>query len=124
MLSPGVKAALADCEIGHRDTRFSQLVTRVRATAATSSALEMHSILFIGGPATAAIEAVCASLVPPDARVLVPVNGSFGARIAEILNVYQIPHTAIDFVRCKPSIWIASRRSLRKSASAGSLRWR
>ena len=95
MLSPGVKAALADCEIGHRDTRFSQLVTRVRCNSRhVFRSGDEHSILFIGGPATAAIEAVCASLVPPDARVLVPVNGSFGARIAEILNVYQIPHTA------------------------------
>lgn len=103
MLSPGVKAALADCEIGHRDTRFSQLVTRVRCNSRhVFRSGDEHSILFIGGPATAAIEAVCASLVPPDARVLVPVNGSFGARIAEILNVYQIPHTAIDFGFGKP----------------------
>ena len=103
MLSPGVKAALVDCEIGHRDTRFSQLVTRVRCNSRhVFRSGDEHSILFIGGPATAAIEAVCASLVPPDAKVLVPVNGSFGARIAEILNVYQIPHTAIDFGFGKP----------------------
>jgi aspartate aminotransferase-like enzyme len=30
MLSPGVKAALAQCEIGHRDARFSELVARLR----------------------------------------------------------------------------------------------
>ena len=33
---------------------------------------------------------------------VLPVNGSFGARIAEILNVYQIPHTVIDFGFGKP----------------------
>lgn len=98
MLSPGVKAALAECEIGHRDTRFSQLLARLRHNARhVFRSGDEHSILFIGGPATTALEAVCASLLPPDARVLVPVNGVFGTRIAEILNVHQIAHTVIDF---------------------------
>ena len=103
MLSPGVKAALAECEIGHRDTRFSQLLARLRHNARhVFGSGDEHSILFIGGPATAAIEAVCVSLLPPDASVLVPVNGVFGTRIAEILNLHQIPHTAIDSGFGKP----------------------
>lgn len=103
MLSPGVKAALAECEIGHRDTRFSQLLARLRHNARhVFRSGDEHSILFIGGPATAAIEAVCASLLPQNARVLVPVNGVFGTRIGEILNVHQIPHTPIDFGFGKP----------------------
>jgi 2-aminoethylphosphonate-pyruvate transaminase len=103
MLSPGVKEALTECEIGHRDTRFSQLVARVRHNSRhVFRSGDEHSILLIGGPATAGIEAVCASLLPPDARVLVPVNGSFGARIAEILKVHQIPHTMIDCGFGKP----------------------
>jgi 2-aminoethylphosphonate-pyruvate transaminase len=103
MLSPGVKAALAECEIGHRDTRFSQLLARLRHNARhVFRSGDEHSILFIGGPATAAIEAVCTSLLPSDVRVLVPVNGAFGARIAEILDVHQIPHMPIDFGFGKP----------------------
>jgi 2-aminoethylphosphonate-pyruvate transaminase len=98
MLSPNVKAALIECDIGHRDARFSQLLARLRhKTQRVFRSGDEHSILFIGGPATAAIEAVCASLLSPDARVLVPVNGVFGTRIAEILEVHQIPHTVIDF---------------------------
>jgi 2-aminoethylphosphonate-pyruvate transaminase len=103
MLSPGVKAALAECEIGHRDTRFSQLLARLRHNARhVFRSGDEHSILFIGGPATTAIEAVCSSLLASDARVLVPVNGVFGARIVEILDVHQIPHTTIDFGFGKP----------------------
>ena len=103
MLSPGVKAALAECEIGHRDTRFSQLLARLRHNARhIFLSGDEHSILFIGGPATAAIEAVCASLLPHDASVLVPVNGVFGARIAEILDLHQIRHTPVDFGFGKP----------------------
>jgi 2-aminoethylphosphonate-pyruvate transaminase len=103
MLSAGVKSALAECEIGHRDTRFSQLHARLRHNSRhVFRSGDEHSILFIGGPATAAIEAVCATVLPPDAQVIVPVNGSFGRRIVEILKVHRIPHTQIDFGFGKP----------------------
>ncbi len=98
MLSPGVKAALAQCEIGHRDARFSELVARLRRNCGlVLGANEGHSVVFITGPATAGIEAACASLFPADASVIVPVNGTFGARIADILKVHGVPCVPIDF---------------------------
>jgi len=98
MLSPAVRAAMADCAIGHRDVRFSQLMQRLRSNCRhVFRSGNEHSIVFIGGPATAAIESVCASLLARDAHVLVPVNGTFGARIAAILEVHGISHTARDF---------------------------
>jgi 2-aminoethylphosphonate-pyruvate transaminase len=98
MLSPAVRAAMADCAIGHRDVRFSQLMQRLRSTCRhVFRSGNEHSIVFIGGPATAAIESVCASLLARDSHVLVPVNGTFGARIAAILEVHGISHTVLDF---------------------------
>jgi len=98
MLSPGVKRALAQCEIGHRDRRFSDLVTRLRRNCGTLlGAGSDHSVLFVTGPATAGIEAVCATLFPAAGTVVVPVNGTFGARIVEILKVHCIPCTPVDF---------------------------
>jgi 2-aminoethylphosphonate-pyruvate transaminase len=98
MLSPGVKAALAQCEIGHRDARFSELVARLRRNCGLDlGANEGHSVIFITGSATAAIEAACVSLLPPDAPVIIPVNGTFGARIVEILKVHGVPWIPIDF---------------------------
>jgi 2-aminoethylphosphonate-pyruvate transaminase len=98
LLSPGVKAALAQCEIGHRDLRFSQLVARLRRNSATMlGACEDHSVIFISGSATSGIEAVCASLFDEDATVLVPVNGTFGDRIVEILKVHGIRCIPIEF---------------------------
>jgi 2-aminoethylphosphonate-pyruvate transaminase len=98
MLSPAVRAALGDSQMGHRDARFSQLMQRLRANCRqVFRSGDEHSILFIGGPATSSIEAVCASLLPRDAHVLVPVNGTFGARIAAILAVHCIEHTVVDF---------------------------
>jgi len=98
MLSASVRDALADCEIGHRDARFSHVLTRVRQNGRqVFRAGDDYSILFIGGSATSAIEATCATLLPPDAKVLVPFNGAFGARIAEILEVHGISHLPLDF---------------------------
>jgi len=103
MLSPSVRAALGDSQMGHRDARFSQLMQRLRTNCRqVFRSGDEHSILFVGGPATSSIEAVCSSLLPRDAHVLVPVNGTFGARIAAILDVHGIAHTVVDFGFARP----------------------
>ena len=98
LLSPGVKAALERCEIGHRDARFSELVARLRRNCArVLGAGPDHSVIFISGPATSGIESVCASLFAEDATVLVPVNGTFGQRIVDILRVHGIRCVPVEF---------------------------
>ncbi|MCJ7451428.1 MAG: aminotransferase class V-fold PLP-dependent enzyme [Steroidobacteraceae bacterium] len=97
MLSPGVKAALTEGGLGHRDERFSMILSRLRGNCArVLGAGEDHSVLFVTGPATAGIEAACASLIPPGSVVIVPVNGTFSQRIVEILAVHGIRCVAID----------------------------
>lgn len=98
MLSPGVRKALGQCDVGHRDARFSQIVSRLRRNCATLlGAGGEHSVLFITGPATAGIEAACASLFPEAGTVVVPVNGTFGERILQILQVHGIACLPVDF---------------------------
>jgi 2-aminoethylphosphonate-pyruvate transaminase len=98
MLSPGVKQALSQCEIGHRDRRFSELLLRLRRNcAALLGAGSEHSVLFVTGSATVGLEAAVSTLFPPGARVVVPVNGSFGQRLADIVDAHDIACTAVDF---------------------------
>ena len=98
MLSPGVRKALGQCEVGHRDARFSQLVARLRRNSATLlGAGDEHSVVFVTGPATAGIEAVCTTLFPGAGTVVVPVNGTFGQRIVQVLEVHGIPCRPVDF---------------------------
>jgi 2-aminoethylphosphonate-pyruvate transaminase len=74
------------------------MVARLRRNCGTLlGAGGEHSILFVTGPATVGIEATCATLFPAGGMVVVPVNGTFGARIVEILNVHGIACTPIDF---------------------------
>ena len=97
MLSPGVRSALAGGGIGHRDACFSEILGRLRRNCAlVLGAGADHSVVFVTGPATAGVEAACASLVPPGGVVIVPVNGTFGARIVDILAVHGIRCVPID----------------------------
>lgn len=98
MVSPGVRQALAQCEIGHRDRRFSELLLRLRRNcAALLGACDGHSVLFVTGSATVGLEAAVSTLFPPQARVVVPVNGSFGQRLADIVAAHGIEFTPLDF---------------------------
>ena len=98
MLSPGVRAALGEGGIGHRDQRFSEIVARLRRNCASVLGAGIdHSVVFVTGPATAGVESAIASLVPPGGTVIVPVNGTFGARIADIVGVHGIRCVPIDF---------------------------
>lgn len=85
MLSPGVKQALCACEISHRDPRFSRLLRRLSRNCRALLGAGGHRIAFLSGSATLGIEAALASVLPPGARVLVLVNGTFGARLGQIL---------------------------------------
>jgi 2-aminoethylphosphonate-pyruvate transaminase len=98
MLSPAVKAAMTEGGIGHRDERFSRILARLRAgCASVLGADDEYSVMFVTGPATAGVEAACASLIPAGALVVVPVNGTFGQRIVDILAVHGIRCVPIDF---------------------------
>ncbi|MFO1406356.1 MAG: aminotransferase class V-fold PLP-dependent enzyme [Steroidobacteraceae bacterium] len=96
-LSPGVREALATCGVGHRDARFSDVVARLRTNLAkVLGAGASHSVMLVTGPATAGLEAAFASLLPRGTPVVVPVNGTFGARIAEMLSTLDLDCRPVD----------------------------
>jgi 2-aminoethylphosphonate-pyruvate transaminase len=72
---------------GSRDAAFIDLTLRIRRRlTALAQAEARHVCVPLGGSGTAAVEAMLGTLVPPDGRALVLVNGAYGRRIAEILN--------------------------------------
>lgn len=120
MLSPGVKQALCACEISHRDPRFSKLLRRLARNCRTVLGAGGHRIAFLSGPATLGIEAALTSVLPPDARVLVPVNGTFGARLGEILASHGMRAVTVESGFGKA---IDLRRVERALAAAGERPW-
>lgn len=96
MLSPGVKQALCACEISHRDRRFSKLLRRLARNCRTLLGAGGHRIAFLSCSATLGIEAALTSVLPPGARVLVLVNGTFGARLGQILASHDMRARTLD----------------------------
>src|SRR5690606_6959174 len=51
--------------------------------------------VLLGGSGTTALEAMVSSLLPADARVLVPENGVYGERLSRLLAIHGIPGNAV-----------------------------
>ncbi len=85
-----MKQALARQDISHRDRAFVEVLDRVMARLRVVAGAPEADVLITGGGATAATEAVLATFVGQDERLLVVSNGAFGERIAEMAQCLGI----------------------------------
>ncbi len=88
--SPRVKQALARQDISHREQAFVEVLGRVVERLKVVAGAPGHEVLVTGGGATAVTEAVLATFVAQDERLLVVSNGAFGERIAEMAQCLGI----------------------------------
>ncbi len=91
-LSDGVRAAAVREDFCHREPEFFEIQARVLEGLRAVYDLPAHDwrAVTLGGSGTAALEAMMASLLPADARVLVVENGVYGERIRRVLDVHRI----------------------------------
>ncbi len=98
LLNPGpstttdsVKYAQACADICPRELEFGDVMEwcATELTRFVADPKEYTTVMF-GGSGTAADEAMISSCVPPDGKLLVVNNGSYGARMAKIASVYKI----------------------------------
>lgn len=98
LLNPGpstttdsVKYAQVCADICPRELEFGNLMEwcATELTRFVADPAEYTTVMF-GGSGTAADEAMVSSCVPPDGKLLVVDNGSYGARMAKIASVYKI----------------------------------
>lgn len=98
LLNPGpstttdsVKYAQVVADICPRELEFGKLMEDVAEglTEVCADPKEYISVMF-GCSGTGADEAMVSSCVPPDGKLLVVDNGSYGARLAKIASVYGI----------------------------------
>lgn len=89
--SDSVKYAQVVADICPRELEFGNLMEEVAEglTEVCADPKEYVSIMF-GCSGTGADEAMVSSCVPPDGKLLVVDNGSYGARLAKIASVYKI----------------------------------
>jgi 2-aminoethylphosphonate-pyruvate transaminase len=85
-------------DLGSRDSAFIHLVGEIRrrlvelAGAPTSE----YTAVPIQGSGTFGVEAVISSVVPPDGKILVAVNGAYGKRLVQMVRVHRLPHTVVE----------------------------
>ena len=98
LLNPGpstttdsVKYAQVVADICPRELEFGNLMEEVATglTEVCADPKDYISVMF-GCSGTGAAEAMVSSCVPPDGKLLVVDNGSYGARLAKIASVYNI----------------------------------
>ena len=103
LLTPGpittsstVKEAMLD-DWGSWDEDFNQVTSEIRATLlATANATDTHVCVPLQGSGTFAVEATLATLLGPDDKLLVLMNGAYGQRIAKICDYLRRPWVGID----------------------------
>ena len=96
---PEFRDVMADLNAG---LRFAFNLTPSKRTRGTQSwaGEDGYKVVAVSGSGTAAMEMVIANRFRPNDRVLVPTNGKFGERVAQICKQYcQVKHIAYDWGR-------------------------
>ena len=80
-------------DLGSRDLEFIQMVADIRRRLVLmgEASEETYTSVIIQGSGTFGIESVLSSVVAPDGKLLVLVNGAYGERMVKMAQVYQIP---------------------------------
>jgi 2-aminoethylphosphonate-pyruvate transaminase len=85
-------------DLGSRDTVFINTVKDVRRRlVALGGGLDEYTAVLVQGSGTFGIESVLSSVIPPDGKLLVLVNGAYGERMLKIAAVHRIPTQALRF---------------------------
>ncbi|MCF7804626.1 MAG: 2-aminoethylphosphonate--pyruvate transaminase [Candidatus Marinimicrobia bacterium] len=98
LLNPGpatttdtVKQAQVVPDICPRETEFQVVMDGIREDLVkiVHGGTDYASVLF-GGSGTSAMDATLASVVPPDGKILLLINGAYGKRMQQITKTYDI----------------------------------
>jgi 2-aminoethylphosphonate-pyruvate transaminase len=89
--SASVKQAMLR-DLGSRDQEFISLVKDVRQKLlALGGGGEEYTAVLMQGSGTFGVEAVLSSVIPPDGKLLILINGAYGERMLKIAAVHRIP---------------------------------
>jgi 2-aminoethylphosphonate-pyruvate transaminase len=80
-------------DLGSRDVEFIHTVREVRRLLVEIGQAnpETYTAILMQGSGTFGIEAVISSVVPPQGKLLVLVNGAYGERMVKMAKIYRIP---------------------------------
>jgi 2-aminoethylphosphonate-pyruvate transaminase len=84
-------------DLGSRDTEFVGVVRaiRQRLVGLAEASEPDYTAVLVQGSGTFGIEATLGSVIPPDGKLVVLVNGAYGARMVAMAEVLRIPVAAL-----------------------------
>src|ERR1039458_3916101 len=84
-------------DLGSRDAEFIGVVREIRRELLALGGVENqgYEAILMQGSGTFAIESVISSIVPPQGKMLVVINGAYGRRIEQIARVLRISTVAL-----------------------------
>ena len=101
-------------DLGSRDSEFIDLSARVAARLlALANAGGSHVAVPVQGSGTFGVEAALGTLVPPEGKVLVLVNGAYGRRMVRMLEILGRGVEVLEWPEDQPNDPVALEASLR-----------
>jgi aspartate aminotransferase-like enzyme len=97
-LSKRVRDALGKEDLCHREPEFSLLQESIRKKLISIYNLDATTwaSVLLTGSGTAAVEAMIASLVPENQRILIVENGVYGERMTKIAHAHGIKYDVLN----------------------------
>src|SRR3989338_5876083 len=90
-ISERVRRALTKPDICHRDTEFTDILTKVRKMILSILKISnVYESIVLGGSGTSAIDSIISSLGGYNKKILIISNGIYGERAADIAHLYDI----------------------------------
>jgi 2-aminoethylphosphonate-pyruvate transaminase len=112
--SAGVKSAMLH-DWGSRDSEFIAINAQVREQLVALAGGEgTHVCVPVQGSGTFAVEATIGTLVPPDGKAAILINGAYGQRIARICDYFARHHVALESAENVPNDPVALDRLLKQ----------
>lgn len=87
-------------DLGSRDAEFIETVHHIRQSLLELAGVSRdtgYEAVLIQGSGTFGLESVIGSTVPPDGKLLVIINGTYGDRIAKISQVLRIDTATLEY---------------------------
>jgi len=105
LLNPGpvtttdtVKRSLVVPDICPREKEFGDLIQEIRKDLVKiAKGDENYTTVLFAGSGTAAMDSIISSIIPPNKKILITINGSYGIRFAEIAKTYNIETVELKF---------------------------
>ena len=85
-------------DLGSRDAEFIAVIKEVRQRlVALCADPDEYTAVLMPGSGTYGIEATLSSVIPPDGKLLILINGAYGSRMLKIAQVHRINVTKLVF---------------------------